>query len=78
MKNSKICPKCDSTEIYTKSKASDGSGQKMFFVGSFTAMYMDLYVCRKCGYVEQYVCEKDMNDNKKWDKLKKKWKALFY
>lgn len=76
MKNSKVCPKCESREIYTKTKVSDNTGWRSFFISGLSSVYVDMYICTNCGYFEEYVTEKDMKNKKKMDKLKQKWKRL--
>jgi predicted nucleic-acid-binding Zn-ribbon protein len=62
------CPKCQSTDVYTayaKSSLDAGikeqpllnlhTSKKGVFGDNYTLLDFDVYVCRQCGYVEQYV-----------------------
>ena len=74
MKSGK-CPKCNSTEIFASygkssldSGMSTGDGQPLLrlrtaksglFGDDFKMLYLETYVCRVCGCVEQYVHDLD-------------------
>jgi predicted nucleic-acid-binding Zn-ribbon protein len=71
-----ICPKCNATEVYHSfSKKSLDSGLKTgdggpmvgfhkvgkgVFGDGFANITLEAYLCRKCGYVEMYVPEADL------------------
>ena len=87
--HSGVCPKCNSSEIYWAYSGSSlatglrtGDGQPMLqlhkekggiFGDEFTYLYLTYYVCRNCGYLEQYVCEVEelakLTDAKNWHKV---------
>lgn len=56
MKNSKKCPKCNSSEIAVTTGVYTGSANTIL-TGStyFSAVPCDKYICLNCGYVEQWV-----------------------
>lgn len=56
MKNTQICPKCDSREI----KVGKRGGYSAIALGFFLGAATDVYVCKSCGYVEEYVVEKSI------------------
>ena len=58
MKKSGICPKCDSREIKVGKRGGYSAIQSLglWFLGASTAVY----VCKGCGYVEEYVVRKTL------------------
>ena len=70
MKNTNICPKCQSKDIlYIPGNAGVyGSGNNIQVGWSnFSAVLVNRYVCCNCGYSEEWI------DNKDISKLKKKY-----
>ena len=66
-----VCPKCQSTEIYSGSdiplkKGPFGSNAIPVSMTSMAAL--DNYVCVDCGYVESYVGE-----GEKLQEIQRKW-----
>ena len=80
MKNTNICPKCGSKEIYTDSKkAADkrsDRGHIRLSNSAWIVMIVDIHVCTACGYLEEFITEKDLKDPKKLELLKKNWARL--
>jgi predicted nucleic-acid-binding Zn-ribbon protein len=72
MKNTQICPKCQSTKVvYVESVRDDGGHSDFnntFAIGTGRGILsmkngrgeLEVYCCRDCGYVEFYV--KDLRD----------------
>ena len=74
-----ICPKCNATEVYHSfSKKSLDSGLKApdtapmvnfhkvgkgLFGANYALFTLAAYLCRKCGYLETYVPEADLEQN---------------
>lgn len=70
MKSGK-CPKCGSTEVYTK---RNGIQSEVAFKMAYLAMkapYLDAYICLSCGDFEQYVADvNELQDIKQdWTKV---------
>ena len=71
MKNGQ-CPKCGSSEIYHKLNGLAGSSSVAVRVSWISSLWLDIYVCTDCGYVESYV-ESYAVDKGKLSKLREKW-----
>lgn len=72
MKNTKICPKCNSSDILIVDgyAGAYGSGNNiMTGMTIFSAVKVDRYICCSCGFTEEWINTKDM------DKLKKSARA---
>ena len=63
MKNTRICPKCQCTEIvringYT---GSHGAGNNVMLGATiFSAVDVNRYICCKCGYTEEWIDKEDL------------------
>lgn len=71
MKNTKICPKCNHTEIIRieGTAGSYGSGNNIQVgLTYFSAVLVHRYVCCNCGFSEEWIDTEDIS------KLKKKYK----
>ena len=69
-----VCPKCQSTEIYSGAdiplkKGPFGSNAIPVSMTSIAAL--DNYVCADCGYVESYVGEREKlkEIHRKWERV---------
>ncbi len=85
------CPKCNSSEVYKSyAKGSldaglrTGDGQPLLnihrdkgglFGDDFTLLYLECYVCRNCGYIEQYTHDltdlAKLTDAKNWQRVER-------
>lgn len=74
MKTTKSCPKCQSTEIYTNEGHSKQGDRARFQISSFSTALISSYICTSCGFIEEYLENDDLNDQKKMLKLKEKWR----
>lgn len=56
MKNTKICPKCQSTNIvrFNGFAGAYGSGNYIQ-TGSFSTVKIHRYICCDCGFVEEWI-----------------------
>ena len=72
MKNTRICPKCQSTDLlrFDGNVGAYGSGNNLM-VGAtlFSAVKVNRYVCCRCGFTEEWIDREDI------DKLKNSKKA---
>ena len=77
MKQTNICPKCQSTDVarIEPFKATSGNNYIQLSKWGTQLGYVERYICIKCGFTEQYV---DMNDKgwQKWLEEKRKERSL--
>jgi predicted nucleic-acid-binding Zn-ribbon protein len=63
MKNTRICPKCQSTDLlrFDGNVGAYGSGNNLM-VGStlFSAVKVHRYVCTRCGFTEEWIDREDL------------------
>ncbi len=68
MKNTRICPKCNSSDIiivdgYT---GAYGSGNNIMTGATiFSAVNVNRYICCSCGYTEEWINREDIEKVKK-------------
>ncbi len=69
MKNTNICPKCQSTDILriNGEHSFDDVGNNIK-IGVFGQVIVNKYLCCNCGFTEEWV------DNDALEKIKKKYK----
>lgn len=60
MKQSQVCPKCGSREIFGFTEGQRESGGNYVYTGFFSAANVTRYVCCNCGYTEEYVRVQDI------------------
>lgn len=58
MKTSGHCPKCDATNL----KIGKRVGQGGIMLSWFSGVGTDVYMCRGCGYTEEYVIDKHLKN----------------
>ena len=71
MKHSRICPKCQSTDILRidgEAKAYGAGNNIMVGATIFSAVLVNRYLCCHCGYSEEWIDREDI------PKLIKKYK----
>ena len=54
-----ICPKCGSTDVHRALHSGTNNIRPMEAVASST-VYSTHYVCRTCGYIEEWVSPEEM------------------
>ncbi len=70
MKNSRICPKCSSSDIVRiKGKRESYGAGNHVMVGIIASVGVHRYVCTVCGYTEEWIDREDL------EKIKKKYKT---
>lgn len=68
MKNGE-CPKCGSDNVRWKRQAMS-QGMTALQVTTWTTIYLDVYACGGCGYLESYLpADKLKLVNEKWERL---------
>ena len=65
MKNIKLCPKCNSADIYRAEGELVGDGKNIIPCNLFTNVPVDRYICGDCGYVEHWVSQEHLDEIKK-------------
>ena len=68
MKNMKICPKCNSTDILIVDgyAGAYGSGNNIMTGATiFSAVKVNRYVCCSCGFTEEWINQEDIEKLKK-------------
>ena len=68
-----ICPKCASKEVYSDNSATKRGERMIIPITGFKRLYLDSYICLSCGYVEEWIAEKDLKDRKMVEKVKENW-----
>jgi hypothetical protein len=71
-----VCPVCESKNVYFD-KDVIKRGQRMVVpVTSFSKLFFDCYICISCGYIQEFLREKDLKDENLIGKLKDLWKSF--
>lgn len=70
------CPQCGSNEIYTDNELPNKGERSQIPVSSMKWLFTKYYVCISCGYFEEYIREKELEDEKTIAKIKAKWKKI--
>jgi len=76
MKNTKKCPKCNGHEIYTNEGRMKQGERAGLHLGGVRRFLISSYICAGCGFIEEYIENDDLQNEKKMSKLKDKWKPL--
>lgn len=64
MKNNKMCPKCQSTNIIRidGSVGAHGAGNNVILgMSIFSAVKVNRYICCNCGFTEEWIDKEDIN-----------------
>ena len=76
MKKTGTCPKCDSSEVYNNS-SHPSRGDRCSIPGKDgrvrNNLWLTVYICADCGYVEEYVREDVLRDEDKMQRFKETW-----
>lgn len=68
MKNTRICPKCNSSDILIVDgyAGAYGSGNNIMTGATiFSAVNVNRYICCSCGYTEEWINQEDIEKVKK-------------
>ncbi len=76
MKKSGICPKCSSNEIYTNEDEHNRGDRCSIPVTGWRSFFVAVYVCMKCGYLEEYIADAEWSDRKLIDRIKERWRKV--
>lgn len=61
MKKTSTCPKCESTNIFIR-EAKRGEYRGLAIGWSVLGLHTpEIYICRDCGYLEEYLTEKQLS-----------------
>ena len=76
MKKSGQCPKCNSYEVFTNSESIKYGERAYISINGWRRFKVDVYVCVQCGYLEEYVSKKSMEDSKVMERIKENFKKV--
>lgn len=63
MKKTKVCPKCNSSQVVRFDGFRGGYGAGNYLVTSaFSAVNVNRYVCCNCGYTEEWIDIEDLEE----------------
>ncbi len=74
MKNNKMCPKCQSTNIVRidGSVGAHGVGNNvMLGMTIFSAVKVNRYICCNCGFTEEWIDKEDIDEIANSNKAKR-------
>lgn len=74
MKQTKICPKCQSADVVRVDgyAGAYGSGNNMILGASIlSAVNVNRYICRRCGFTEEWIDQEDIQKVLKSKKAKR-------
>jgi Zn ribbon nucleic-acid-binding protein len=71
-----VCPQCKSNEVYTTKGKYRANYRSVVLVSALKAFHTDTYACIQCGYFEEYIMDKDLQNKKIIQKVKKEWKKV--
>lgn len=74
MKNTRMCPKCKSSDIVRidGNTGAYGSGNNIILGGTiFSAVKVNRYICCSCGFTEEWIDRCDIDTVKNSRKAKK-------
>jgi len=76
MKQTRTCPKCSSKEVYTNAGLVKRGERCSLPVTSWTSIFVDIYICLQCGFVEEYITDKELANKEKINKIKNEFKKI--
>lgn len=76
MRSSGVCPKCHSHDVYTNRELPRRGERSVMPLGNWNGLYIDVYLCTTCGYMEEYISAQDMEKPATMDKLRSTWKKM--
>ena len=71
-----ICPKCGGNEVYTNNGILKRGERTKLALGFSTTFTLDTYKCTSCGYFEEHITDKHLNDPTMMAGLKKELKKV--
>lgn len=76
MKNTKICTKCQSTDIvrFDGTVGGYGAGNNIY-ISALRAVKVHRYICCRCGYCEEWIDREDL-EKVKTSKKAKRWQDM--
>ena len=73
MKNTKICPKCQSSKIVRFDCHAGGHGGNFVTTSFVSAVTINRYICCRCGYVEEWIDVGDLEEIENSKKAASTW-----
>ena len=71
------CPSCGQSEVFCNVKSRRRGERGRFVISPFKWLYIDAYVCSKCGKFEEYIDNDTLQDEVAQEKMKTNWKKVF-
>lgn len=75
MKTTGVCPKCQGS-VYTNKGNSNYGDRCAMMGGGSNRLFIEVYACFNCGYIEEYIVKEDLENEKKMNKISDKWKKV--
>jgi len=76
MKKSGKCPKCDSLEVYTDEGNIMRTENSARAISTWSRFKVATYICTSCGFFEEYMSQKDLENRNKIEKIQSKWEKV--
>lgn len=76
MRATGTCPKCKSTELYTNVGLAKRGDRSLIALSSWKGLFVDVYVCAQCGFIEEYIATRELENPATLEKLKTYWKKV--
>lgn len=70
------CPNCGSHEVYTDHEVTKRGERMIIPITSIRRFFLDSYICISCGYVEEWIPERELSNRKLIDKVKQNWQKV--
>ena len=76
MKNTKVCTKCQSTDIvrFDGTVGGYGAGNNIY-ISTFRAVKVNRYICCSCGFCEEWIDHEELEKVKN-SKKAKRWQDM--
>lgn len=71
-----ICPRCQSKEVYYNKNHRQISDRSSLYAGNFSRFLIFSYACFDCGYIEEFIDENDLKNEKTMRKARETWSKL--
>ena len=76
IKDHGCCPHCNSNEVFTNAKHSDLGDRKTYCAGTSTQFTVVAYACFNCGYMEEFIDDADLKNEKLMEDAKVCWQRV--
>jgi predicted nucleic-acid-binding Zn-ribbon protein len=76
MKSTGICPKCNSRELYTNTGLVKRGDRSLLAISNWKSLFIDVYICATCGFMEEYIAARELENPSTLEKLRTFWKKV--